>query len=112
MFGPHLTYRFLAAFDDDGNFRFRATDEVPGVLDGVCRLTLEFTALVGDQFPRFLARSRRVTQRNAYPDERADGKCGDNPAYLSCLFSDIAGWPVYASGFAPGAPTGTGAGPT
>lgn len=36
MFGPRLTYRFLAAFDDDGNFRFRATDEVPGVLDGVC----------------------------------------------------------------------------
>jgi hypothetical protein len=65
--------------------------EVPGVLDGVCRLPLAFTALVGDHFPRFLARSRHVTQRHAYPDERADGKRGDNPADLSCLFSDIAG---------------------
>ena len=80
MFGPRLTSHFLAAFDDDGNSRFRATGEVPGGLDGVCRLTLEFTALVGDQFPRFLARSRRVTQHDAYPDERADGKRGDNPA--------------------------------
>ncbi len=77
VFGPFFEHRVLAGFKRRGQFRFFVQDEILGIPQRIPRLALEIAGFLGEQFPRFLAGARRVQQRGACPDERANRKRGE-----------------------------------